>query len=263
MTKVTNANHPLALRCVAPIAFVLCAAPLGACGGDAGGAGGGPAPLSSTTQYLGLLDERSHESRPAAESGAQWWQWVLSLPGPVNPTLDTTGEDCMLGQHGSVFYLAGFLLGGSVTRSCSIPEGVDLFFPIANSTQNNTPGLCGQPANVSFTVPQMRQIVTGIVDGFKNLSADFDGKPIKDVRRIGTHPLFPIDQPANNVFTFLGFTPCPAGVIATNVQDGVYATVHELEPGPHTVHIHADNPDGTVFQDVTYNLTVVRVDNDD
>jgi hypothetical protein len=260
MKHITKSNHAMVVRCVAPVALAVYAAPLGGCSGDAGSAGGGPPAVTTTSQLSALSDDRDRESRPPTESGAQWWQWALSLPGPVNPTLDTTGEDCMLGQHGPVWYLAGALLGGSATRSCSVPEGVDLFFPIVNDTQNNTPGLCGQPANVVFTIPQLRQAVSGFVDGLKNLSADFDGRRVEDVRRIGTHPLFAIDLPANNLFAFFGFTPCPAGVIADNVQDGVYATVHSPKPGAHTLHFHADNPDGSVFQDITYNLTVVATD---
>ena len=43
---------------------------------------------------------------------AQWWQWVLSIPTDNNPTLDTTGEDCMVGQHGPIWFLTGANFGG-------------------------------------------------------------------------------------------------------------------------------------------------------
>jgi hypothetical protein len=55
---------------------------------------------------------------------AQWWQWVLSIPTDNNPTLDTTGEDCMVGQQGPIWFLTGANFGGEtppVTRSCSMP----------------------------------------------------------------------------------------------------------------------------------------------
>jgi hypothetical protein len=43
---------------------------------------------------------------------AQWWQWVLSIPTDNNPTLDTTGKDCMVGQQGPIWFLTGANFGG-------------------------------------------------------------------------------------------------------------------------------------------------------
>ena len=41
------------------------------------------------------------------EWDARWWQWAVSLPVPVNPNLDPTGERCGYGQSGPVFFLPG------------------------------------------------------------------------------------------------------------------------------------------------------------
>jgi hypothetical protein len=55
---------------------------------------------------------------------AEWWQWALSIPPSENPLADTTGEKCMVGQHGSVWFLAGsFGSGGTITRKCTVPKG--------------------------------------------------------------------------------------------------------------------------------------------
>ena len=43
---------------------------------------------------------------------AQWWQCVLSIPADNNPTLDTTGQDCMVGQQGPIWFLTGANFGG-------------------------------------------------------------------------------------------------------------------------------------------------------
>ena len=73
------------------------------------------------------------------KSGAAWWQWALSIPASVNPMLDTTGANCMVGQNGDVWYLAElFFVGGSVTRDCAVPEGVTLFFPVLNFVNIDT-----------------------------------------------------------------------------------------------------------------------------
>jgi hypothetical protein len=62
------------------------------------------------------------------ELSAEWWQWALSIPTSVNPLTDGTGEDCMVGQRGTTWFLAGVFTGGTVTRTCSIPQGTMLFF---------------------------------------------------------------------------------------------------------------------------------------
>jgi hypothetical protein len=295
MANLAHTRRLLHVRRIAPVAAGLFMALLGGCSGDGGGAGGAAGTsarestaIQSTGEERSCRSEPSDddeqtegvESRASTKSGVQWWQWAFSLPATNNPTLDTKGDFCMLGQHGSVFYLSGFTFPAlpntppppPVTRTCQVPEGVDLFFPIANTLFNDTPGACGQefvcaalmqPLSCSLSIPFLRSIVTSIVDGLTNVSATFDGRPIHDVRR-SRGPIFSIDIPADNLGVAPGFSACPAGVITSNVQDGLYATVHSVAPGNHTLHFHADSPTsvpaGIVFpftQDVTYQLTVV------
>src|SRR5262245_33149353 len=82
-----------------------------------------------------------------AELSAEWWQWTLSIPTSVNPLTDTTGADCMVGQRGATWFLAGAFAGGTFTRTCSIPQGTMLFFPVINYVNINSPNVCGQDAN--------------------------------------------------------------------------------------------------------------------
>jgi hypothetical protein len=65
------------------------------------------------------------------ELAAARWNWALQFPAATNPVEDPTGESCHLGQQGPVWFLAG-TFGGTVTRTCTIPEGKFLFFPIVN-----------------------------------------------------------------------------------------------------------------------------------
>src|SRR6266404_1942081 len=41
----------------------------------------------------------------------EWWQWALSIPASQNPLLDTTGDKCMVGQRGPIWFLAGTFTG--------------------------------------------------------------------------------------------------------------------------------------------------------
>jgi len=76
---------------------------------------------------------------------AEWWQWAFSIPYSVNPLL--VDGKCMIGQRGPVWFLAGDGSGSgqAITRTCDVPEGATLFFPVINFVDINTPPTtCGQ-----------------------------------------------------------------------------------------------------------------------
>ena len=209
---------------------------------------------------LGLMipahPARADEPRSLSELSALWWQWGLSIPTAQNPQLDTTGENCMIGQRGSLWFLAGTWLGGTATRTCSIPEDKVLFFPVLNSVQVNAPNVCGQgPQNIS--VQDLRQAASAGLIGATGLSVEVDGKPVNNLLRIQSD-VFDAALPENNIFD----APCapanvPAGIYSPAVDDGFYARLDPLKIGQHTLHIHSA-AQGLVV-DVTYKLTVVPV----
>ncbi len=190
------------------------------------------------------------------ELSAQWWQWAFSIPTPSNPLVDPTGANCMVGQRGPVWFLAGSLDGGTIRRTCAVPEGVALFFPVMNSFNINTPGVCGSP-NTNFTVAQLRAVVAASMDTVTGLSAKVDNKPVRQIRRVRSEPFsgtFPID----NIFVAAcapgGF---PAGTYSPGVDDGYYVKVNGLSRGVHTLNFRAVN--GSFVIDAEYILNVVPV----
>jgi hypothetical protein len=189
----------------------------------------------------------------------EWWQWALSIPISVNPLLDTTGERCMVGQRGSIWFLAGVNGGGSATLTCSVPEDAILFFPVINSFFVNTPN-CGQgPENL--TVKFMRTLVKPFIDAAQNLSVKVDKEDVKKtlLRRVQSEP-FAVAFPKDNIFGPDGCAmgvSLPAGVYSPSVDDGYYVALPPLNPGPHTIHFHAES--GSFTEDVTYHLTIVPV----
>lgn len=75
-----------------------------------------------------------------AEWSAKWWQWVFSIPAP-NPQLAQGALDCSVNQSGAVWFLAGSPTGSeSFERSCTVPRGKSLFFPVLNGIFVNAPG---------------------------------------------------------------------------------------------------------------------------
>ena len=188
---------------------------------------------------------------------AQWWQFAVSIPPQVNPNMDSTGVDCMVGQHGPVWFMAG-TFGGTATRTCSIPEGVSLFFPVINYMAFNTPNICGQGGPV--TVKEEREQASQFIDEVTNESVQVDGQDVENPVRVRSR-VFAISIPARNIYNrgCGGPGTQPAGVFSPAVDDGYYVFVHPLSVGNHTLHIHGEVPSYGFVLDVTYNLTVVPV----
>jgi hypothetical protein len=195
-----------------------------------------------------------------AKLSAEWWQWALSIPTSVNPQTDATGEDAVVGQRGSVWFLAG-VFGGStatVTRPCSVPQGTALFFPVLNAVAFNSPGVCGSPAE---SVSQLRSDAAKFVDAPANLSVTLDGVAVRIPPRVHSN-VFAVTLPEENVFDSPGCN-VPGGIYSPGVGDGFYVLLNPLSVGPHVLRFHGENhsadPLFQFTQDVTYKLNVVRV----
>jgi hypothetical protein len=190
--------------------------------------------------------------------GADWWQWALSAPTAHNPLLDTTGADCAVGQHGNLWFLAGVFGGGTVTRSCTIPKNKNIFFPLANQVNFNTPNVCGQDGN-DIPVDTLRAGSAAFADGVIHLSAELDGQALTDIERLQSK-VFTVTLPEDNVFDAvcigLGLGDVPGDKYKPAVDDGFYLQLDRLSPGSHTLHFHAENPSQGFAVDVTYHLTV-------
>lgn len=191
---------------------------------------------------------------------AQWWQWILSVPVDENPLLDTTGASCMVGQRGSDWFLAGGFGGGTVTRSCSVPAGTSLFFPVVNSVGFDTPYVCGQTDPIPSSV--YRAAAADFINGVGNAWVTLDGETIGDLQRVKSL-VFKLALPEDNLFTgiceYYGLGPLPSGIYSPAIDDGIYVRLNPLAAGPHTLVFHAENTSQSFSLDVTYHLVVVPV----
>jgi hypothetical protein len=212
---------------------------------------------------------------------ARWWQWAASIPFDQNPILDPTGADCAINQSGPVWFLAG-TSGFSTTRSCAVPAGKMIFFPIVNLL-NDYPCL-----NLSDTPPKQRksqdfqpgpgqsleQFLTvgyglfpggarGAIDHVTSLSATLDGTPIQGLALPPENPPYRATSP---MFEFNGdrslqaFDPC-MGPGHKGVSDGYWIMLNALSPGPHTLSFDATEtyPNNPPFKvSVTYNIVVAK-----
>jgi hypothetical protein len=158
----------------------------------------------------------------------------------------------MVGQRGPIWFLAG-TFAGSTTRTCSIPEGEYLFFPVINEVNVNAPNVCGQNSD-NQSVAFLRSQIAPFINAATNLSVQLDGKT-QNFYRVKSDP-FAISPPADNLFN-AGCGTFPAGTYSPAVDDGYYSLLPPPTLGMHTLHIHAES--GTFVVDATYHLTIVPV----
>lgn len=91
------------------------------------------ASLPQPTPTVSAAGSGAAERPPLDEVQLQgsWWTWAASQLEADNPVSDTTGKNCAKGQPGGVWFLAGSF-GGRVTRTCTVPAGTPLVFPLVN-----------------------------------------------------------------------------------------------------------------------------------
>jgi hypothetical protein len=206
--------------------------------------------------------------------GAAWWQWALKNPTATNPTVgsysDTSTEgsakcDGLVknGASGNVFFLAGSsdFSGTPVERSCTVPTGSKLVFPVVDF-------VCGplfhDPGTTEAALSaECKQILDYAVKGATDVHATVDGKDVTSRMVCTTSSKFEATVPADNPFGADAGTDIAVG-------SGCWVLLKPLPPGEHTITFGGTFPlDPTVFgagapdltQDVTYNLTVAPHNN--
>jgi len=158
------------------------------------------------------------------EWSATWWEYILSIPASRNPLLDKSGHDCMLAQHGPVWFLAGSPFGDPVTRTCSVPQDKALFFPILNLLDLN---VGTQSAN------QLQAEIQGCMNAgtVSNLSLTVDGQGVAIDSSFRIRSVtFAVVLPNQNLFGL------PSGTYSPAVDDGYYVMLKPLSVGVHSVH---------------------------
>ena len=153
---------------------------------------------------------------------------------PQSASVDTTGGYCTIVQHGPVWFLGGTTAGPTgVTRTCTIPEGTALFFPLINLADVNA---TNQP------VSELRAEIAGCMDAVFNLSLVIDGQAIPSkellrsrVRSVPFVAVFPPDG-------IPSIPPAPPGVYSPSVDDGFYVMLRPLTLGHHTLHFTGATP---------------------
>jgi len=189
--------------------------------------------------------------------GAEWWKWALSVPFAVNPMNDQTGANAAQGQSGRVWFLAGtFCVDinagcalATATRTCTVPAGKGIFFPILNSE-------CSTFEGNGTTYAELRDCARAAGDIATGLACEVDGVSLGNLDAYrATSGLFTWGPlPDGNILEAFGL-PNTVGATSAAAQDGFYIMLAPLKTGPHTIHF-AGAFGSSFALDVTYHLTV-------
>lgn len=182
--------------------------------------------------------------RSWGEWSAAWWQWALGLPTSSHPLLDTAS--CAAGQSGPVWFLGGAFTGTATTRSCTVPAGTALFFPLLNSECSTVE----PPPFYGADEAELRACAAGWVDIGSDVFCVVDGAAIEnavDYRVVS--PLFAFDAPDDNIFGI------PGPISGSSVSDGYWVFLTPLSAGHHVIHFGGMFPGFPL--DITYELTVL------
>jgi hypothetical protein len=199
--------------------------------------------------------------------GARWWQWLLNIPVPSSPVYDDTGANCGVNQSGKVWFLAGTFTSfesgqdvvGSATRSCNIPAGKSIFFPILNTE-------CSTIEGNGKTYKDLLSCAVMIDNAASSLEADVDGVQIAGLNPSNSpyrahSGLYYFTLPDNNLLQNLGVVDAVGGTKSKSVSDGWWLMLAPLSAGSHVIHFHGEVPlSGTGYfkLDITYNLNVAQ-----
>jgi hypothetical protein len=221
----------------------------------------------ATPMALAQVGQGAKASGTAAELAAAWWQWATSNPVDSNPLIGPNDDHPVYSEEqcdgtpvsptqGKTWFLAGTGDGSKVVRTCTMPVGTHLFFPVVNIVGFPFPAnpLETKESERAAAIARM-DAVLGARDFFSLVTVD--GKMVKSNRigratySLGTGPYFTLTLPKDNVFGQ------PAGEYEATA-DGLWVTLPPLPPGVHTIHFEASAPSVGVSQNNTYILTVVN-----
>lgn len=190
-----------------------------------------------------------------SEWATDWWQVALETPASVNPITDNSGEHCEEGNMGNVWFLFGSLEPATIERSCEIPVGTALFFPVVSVFQG---AFLNDPPE-QRTEEFIRARVDCVEQAASTLQFEFNGTPVPGVDQFfkKSGAFYDVQLPEDNIF---GATEeqIPELLLSPSADAGFYLLLRPLPPGDYDLHWEASTDECfvPVEQNVTYHLTI-------
>lgn len=179
----------------------------------------------------------------------EWWQWAFSMRQSESPVSDLTGEHCGVNQAGAVWFLAGGYGTSKINRSCTVPEGQHIFFPVINVLEYTPPGSEG-----SCDVVRTRAAENN--GQYVYVKVRLDGSEVTDAERfrLASSDCFDPLMRVPKAIDPPSFAPA--------ATDGYWIMLRPLPTGRHTLEFRAFYTNsgaglGDMVQNITYDLTIL------
>jgi hypothetical protein len=137
-------------------------------------------------------------------------------------------------------------IGGSVERTCTIPEGKAILFPVLNSGNVKT--------DPSETEEDLHVTTKAEMDNPAILEASVNGVPLQDLQNYRAEsPLFNVTLPEGNIYGVPELS-------SEAVSDGYWIMLEPLAVGDHSLNFRGADmavAAGGLVTEATYQLTIV------
>lgn len=186
-----------------------------------------PAPAPAEEPAESPVPPLAVRSLTSAEMQYGWWNWAAGSPADRSPVLDRSGRWCAQRQHENIWYLAGTTGGGAVERTCTVPVGLPVLFPLVTR----------------FGEAPDCETFMDTAEG----SATLDGAPLA-AETLGATRI-KLFGPADNPF---GAEPTGENTWSC----GLWVRMDPLAPGSHELAIRGEASDPAITVAVDYHLRV-------
>ena len=217
------------------------------------------AALPTSTASAGQPNIAPIHSHPYGQTygewAADWWQVALETPASVNPFTDDHGEHCEQGDMENVWFLFGSLTPDiTIERSCEIPVGTALFFPLLTVFYG---AFLDDPDR---TEEFIRRQVECAETAAQTLQFEFNGEPVSGLDRFfePSGSFYEVQLPEDNIFDATEDDILELK-LSPSVDAGFYLLLRPLPPGTYQLHWEGAAEGcsfGDFTQNVTYHLTI-------
>jgi hypothetical protein len=198
--------------------------------------------------------------------GARWFQWVASMPATGHPNRD---GPCDQAQDGPVWFL-GTPPAGTTERSCTVPSGKGIMVVASGMFYTSTPeNECEDNDKAWCTEPNLQAIqdfcLNDIGTRDDDVCVEVNGVAVENLRDYYfVSDLFTLQGDPNDPLLsyFLPYGPnncgplCAEGQLRQAVFCGYWVVLEPLPAGEHTLRFYLTYPDGSVWREALYQITV-------
>jgi hypothetical protein len=183
------------------------------------------------------------------ELSAAWWQWAMSAPEDKSPIEDMSGVNCAVNQSGQVWFLAGGYGSSRISRTCTVPAGKYLFFPLVNMAYWST----GE--NDGFTCQDAKARAALNNDTALDLFVSIDGVTMEGANRFRYRT-----EKCFDIFARIPKAMKPYDAFPS-ASDGYWIALPPLPKGKHVLNFggryNRNSPAfGRMVQDIRYEIEI-------